>query len=52
MNNTYTNRDFYLSAYLIASGLEMKSHTSSNGVTTFIFEDSDTVQEFVSNYYG
>ena len=50
--NTYTNRDFYLSSYLIAAGIQLKSYNRTNGITTFEFDNSDKLQELVNNYYS
>jgi hypothetical protein len=53
MTNTYENRDFYLSSYLICEGFEMLRHQKdSRGFTTFIFEDSLLLQEYVRKYYS
>ena len=50
--NTYTNRDFYLSSYLIAAGEHLKSYNRTNGITTFEFDNSDKLQQLVNNYYS
>ena len=50
--DTYSNRDFYLSSYLIAAGEQMKSYHRTNGITTFEFDNSDKLQELVTNYYS
>jgi len=50
--NTYTNRDFYLSSYLIAAGIQLKSYHKTNGITTFEFDNSDKLQQLVNNYYS
>ena len=50
--NTYTNRDFYLSSYLIATGEQMKSYYKTNGITTFEFDNSEKLQELVQDYYS
>jgi len=51
MKNKFTNRDFYFSAYLIASGCRLFSHTREHGVTTFIFDD-ERISELADNYYS
>ena len=48
----YTNRDFYLSSYLLAAGIQLKSYYKTNGITTFEFENSDKLQQLVNNYYS
>ena len=50
--DTYTNRDFYLSSYLIAAGMQLKSYHKTNGITTFEFDNSEKLQELVTNYYS
>jgi hypothetical protein len=50
--DTYTNRDFYMSSYLIAAGMQLKSYHKTNGITTFEFDNSDKLQELVNNYYS
>lgn len=52
MNNHYTNRDFYLSAYLITQGFELKNHFRINHFTTFEFEDSSELQETINKFYS
>ena len=50
--DTYTNRDFYLSSYLIAAGFQLKSYHRTNGITTFEFDNSENLQQLVNNYYS
>jgi hypothetical protein len=50
--NTYSNRDFYLSSYLIAAGEHLKSYRKTNGITTFEFNNSEKLQELVHKYYS
>ena len=50
--NTYTNRDFYLSSYLIAAGMQLKSFHKTNGLTTFEFDNSEKLQDLVQEYYS
>jgi hypothetical protein len=50
--NTYTNRDFYLSSYLIAAGIQLKSFRKTNGITTFEFDNSQKLQDLVQEYYS
>ena len=51
MQNKITNRDFYFSAYLMANGCKLSSHTKSRGITTFIFDD-ERISELSDNYYS
>ena len=50
--NTYSNRDFYLSSYLIAAGEHLKSYHKTNGITTFEFNNTEKLNELISNYYS
>ena len=52
-NNTYTSRDFYLSAYLIAAGNDLQTYSKdAMGLTTFIFLNSQELLEHVRKYYS
>ena len=50
--NSYTNRDFYLSSYLIAVGEQLKSYHKTNGITTFEFDNSEKLQQLIQEYYS
>jgi len=50
--DTYTNRDFYMSSYLIAAGMQLKSYHKTNGITTFEFDNSEKLHNLVNNYYS
>lgn len=50
--DTYSNRDFYLSSYLIAAGMQLKSFHKTNGITTFEFDNSENLQQLVNKYYS
>ena len=50
--NTYQSRDFYLSGYLLAIQQKLLSHTRDNRITTFIFQDTNDLQEAVERYYN
>ena len=50
--DTYTNRDFYCSSYLIAAGMQLKSYHKTNGITTFEFDNSEKLQDLVQEYYS
>jgi len=49
--NTYTNRDFYLSSYLIATGIQLKSYRKTNGITTFEFDNSENLNKLITKYF-
>ena len=50
--NTYLNRDFYMSSYLIAAGMQLKSYHKTNGITTFEFDNSEKLNDLVNKYYS
>jgi hypothetical protein len=50
--DTYTNRDFYMSSYLIAAGMQLKSYHKTNGITTFEFNNSEELNDLVNKYYS
>ena len=50
--NTYSNRDFYLSSYLIAAGEHLKSYHKTNGITTFEFDNSEKLHDLINKYYN
>ena len=52
MDTSYTNRDFYLSSYLIAAGIQLKSFHRTNGITTFEFDNSEKLQNLIKEYYS
>lgn len=52
MNNSYQSKDFYASAFLIASGVPMRSNFKIGQITTFVFDDSDQIQDLLNQYYS
>ena len=52
MTTQYTTRDFYLSAFLVASGVVLDSYSKENGNTVFSFKDSIKAQQHVENYFN
>jgi len=52
MNNTYTTSDFYASAFLVASGVPLFSHSRTNGKTTFEFRKTDELNNLIDEYYA
>jgi len=52
MDNSFESNDFYGSAFLIASGIPMRSHFRTGQITTFIFDDSEIVQDLLTDYYS
>ena len=52
MKNHYEHRDFYLGAYLVTNGCRLVKHKRHQGVTTFIFEETDQLKKLVDNFYS
>lgn len=52
MQNYYSNSDFYLSAYLLATGFKLIEHTRKQGRTTFVFEIKENIENAVTEYYS
>lgn len=50
--NTYTTSDYYLSAFLVASEIPLKSHLRSNGKTSFKFAQTDGLAQLIQEYYA
>lgn len=48
----YLTKDFYLAAYLLSCGIELHSHERFMGLTTFIFTNSERLQELVEKYHS
>ncbi len=52
-SRTYTSRDFYLCAYLIATGCELEAYRKDGGnLTTFVFNNSQELQQHVKKFYA
>lgn len=52
-HNTYTNADFYLTAFLITKGCPLKGHSQSDQQKTiFEFEDNSELRKLVEKYYS
>jgi hypothetical protein len=49
---TYTTSDFYLSAFLVASGTPLVSHDRTNGRTSFEFAQKDGLSQLIDEYYA
>jgi len=52
MRTSYSNEDFYLSAYLLTTGYKLIEHTRQKGLTTFVFESTDSIENAVNEYYS
>lgn len=49
---SYKTKDFYLSAYLVASGFPIAHFERDSGLTTFAFEQTDRLMKLVREYYA
>jgi len=52
MQKTYSNSDFYLSAFLIAEGYELQDYFRKNGFTTFVFSETDELLEDIRKFHS
>jgi len=52
MNKQFETKDFYLSAFLLASGFKLRGHTKNAGLTTFEFEETQKLTNAIGTYYG
>ena len=52
MTKKYQSKDFYLAAFLIASGATLLGYEKSAGLTNFEFEETDTLNSLIQKYYG
>jgi len=52
MQTKFESREFYSSAFLIASGVELLSTYKEGPKTVFVFEDNEQVQTLLKNYFG
>ena len=52
MQNLYQNKDFYLSAFLMASGLNLVDHRRVGPITIFGFEKNKKLLSLVDQYYA
>ena len=48
----YENKDFYESAYLIHSGIELESHRKEGTYTIFCFNDTPKLRKLLDTYYS
>jgi hypothetical protein len=49
-SNSYSNRDFYLSALILQKGYKLIGCTREKGITTFCFE-GDNIDQLIKEYY-
>ena len=48
----YEITDIYLTGYLLANGMKMKSFSKTSGITAFQFEQTDKLLQLVETYYA
>jgi len=52
-NETFISKDFYLVAFLIASGHVLEGYRKAReGLVLFVFPNSDKLQQHINNYYS
>ena len=51
-NQLYENKDFYLSAFLMASGLDLHSHQRQGPISVFRFIKNNKLKNLVDQYYA
>ena len=49
---TYSTHDFYLSAFLIGSGIALAKHERQDGRSDFFFPKTKQLDELVDSYYN
>ena len=49
---TYSSQDFYLTAFLVASGHQVLSYDRQRGITLFEFERTRELSQLVREYYA
>ena len=52
MKNKYKSQDFYLCAYLMSSGVRLKSYHKENQSTVFVFDWDENLDHTVTQYYS
>ena len=52
MKNNFNTKDFYLTAFLLASGFKLLGHSKTAGLTTFEFEETQKLNNAIGSYYG
>ena len=52
MKNNFNTKDFYLTAFLLASGFKLLGHSKNAGLTTFEFDDTAKLNNAIVTYYG
>ena len=50
--NLYKSKDFYFSSYLLAEGCNLIAAPVKKGITTFIFEENEALNNLVNEFYA
>ena len=50
--NLYKCKDFYLSSFLLSAGCNLIDTPVSSGITTFIFEDNEVLNNLTKDFYS
>jgi len=50
--NIYKCKDFYLSSFLLSAGCNLIDTPVSSGITTFIFEDNEVLNNLIKDFYS
>ena len=50
--NLYKCKDFYLSSFLLSAGCNLIDTPVSSGITTFIFEDNEVLNDLTKDFYS
>ncbi len=52
MSPSFETKDFYLTAFLMASGFQLRCHSKSAGLTVFTFDETPELTNAIGSYYG
>ncbi|MCX6174140.1 MAG: DUF5659 domain-containing protein [Ignavibacteriales bacterium] len=50
--NTFLTQDFYLASFLMASNYRILDYYRKAGFTTFVFEETPQLKDYVNNFYA
>jgi hypothetical protein len=50
--NTFLTQDFYLASFLMASNYRILDCYRKAGFTTFVFEETPQLKDYVNNFYA
>lgn len=52
MRDNFKTKDFQLSAYLLAQGCRLLTHSKEKDITTFVFENDSTTEQYVKDFFN